>query len=159
MCFLGWTLRWVKEMDRGTASICQEFLDKGRCSALPGCPRVHRRKPFWWQLEAVGRGGAKSWVDLGSVEVLWDSVFGALWSIDIRCKDGRFPVPASSVTISNPDLVYRSEKGVDYGTRSEKALVWMSSTSGSQWWCLAYKEVKSWCSTTWYRSWQFQTPA
>ncbi len=35
----------------------------------------------------------------------------------------------------------------------------MSSTSGSHWCYLFHKEVKSWDSTTWFRIWQFQTPA
>ncbi len=29
----------------------------------------------------------------------------------------------------------------------------------SRWWYLLHKEVKSWYSTTWFRIWQFQTPA
>jgi hypothetical protein len=35
----------------------------------------------------------------------------------------------------------------------------MSSMPGSNWWNLFHKEVKSWDSTTWFRIWQFQTPA
>ncbi len=31
--------------------------------------------------------------------------------------------------------------------------------SESHWWYLFHKEVKSWDSTTWFRIWQFQTPA
>ncbi len=33
--------------------------------------------------------------------------------IDYRCDDGRFPVSASCVTTSNPDLLSSSEKGVN----------------------------------------------
>jgi hypothetical protein len=35
----------------------------------------------------------------------------------------------------------------------------MSLMSGSRWWYLTHKKVKSWDPTTWYRIWQFQTPA
>jgi hypothetical protein len=40
--------------------------------------------------------------------------------VDYRCVDGRFPVFASHVTISNPDLLSRSETGVNSGTRNRK---------------------------------------
>ncbi len=39
-------------------------------------------------------------------------------SKDYSCEDGRFPVPASCVTISNPDSPSSSETGVNTGTRS-----------------------------------------
>jgi hypothetical protein len=35
----------------------------------------------------------------------------------------------------------------------------MSSMSESHWWCLFHNEVMSWDSITWFRIWQFQTPA
>ncbi len=35
----------------------------------------------------------------------------------------------------------------------------MSSTSESRWWYLFHKEIKSWDSITWFKIWQFQTPA
>ncbi len=35
----------------------------------------------------------------------------------------------------------------------------MSSTSGSHWWYLFHKEVKSWDSSSWFTIWRFQTPA
>jgi hypothetical protein len=40
--------------------------------------------------------------------------------IDYRCEDGRFPVLASCVTISNPNLLSSSDTGVDPGIRSWK---------------------------------------
>jgi hypothetical protein len=40
--------------------------------------------------------------------------------IDYRCEDGRFPVYASCVTISNPDSLYSSETGINPGIRSWK---------------------------------------
>jgi hypothetical protein len=40
--------------------------------------------------------------------------------LDYRCEDGRFPVPASCVTISNPDSLSSSETGVNPGIRSWK---------------------------------------
>ncbi len=39
-------------------------------------------------------------------------------SINYRCEDGRFPVSASGVTISNPDPLSNSEIGVNFGLRS-----------------------------------------
>jgi hypothetical protein len=36
-------------------------------------------------------------------------------TIDYRREDGHFPVSVSCVTISNPDLLSRSETGVDPG--------------------------------------------
>ncbi len=38
--------------------------------------------------------------------------------IDYRCKDGRFPVSASCLTISNTDSRSSSETGVNHGIRS-----------------------------------------
>jgi hypothetical protein len=40
-----------------------------------------------------------------------------------------------------------------------KALNWLSSLSPSHSWYLSDGEVNSWDSTTWFRIWQFQTPA
>ncbi len=56
-------------------------------------------------------------------------------TIRYRCEDGRFPVSSSDVTFSNPDLLSRSETGVDSGIRSsEQHLSDMSSMSDSHWW-------------------------
>jgi hypothetical protein len=41
--------------------------------------------------------------------------------IDYRCEYGRFPVSASCVTISNPDLLSSRETGVNPGIRSWKS--------------------------------------
>jgi hypothetical protein len=41
-------------------------------------------------------------------------------NIDYRCEDGRFPVSASCVSISKPDLLSSSETGVNSGIRSWK---------------------------------------
>ncbi len=50
-------------------------------------------------------------------------------NIDYRCIDGRFWVPASWVTISNPNSLSRSETGVNPGIRSWKK-------RSSEWaWC------------------------
>ncbi len=38
--------------------------------------------------------------------------------VDYRCKDGRFPVSASCVTMSNPDSLSRSKTEVNTGIRS-----------------------------------------
>jgi hypothetical protein len=66
----------------------------------------------------------------------------------------------SCVTISNPNLLSRSEKTVYPGMRSwKKALVWLGSMSVSHWWYRFPREVKRWDSTAWFRIWQFQTPA
>jgi hypothetical protein len=40
--------------------------------------------------------------------------------IDYGCEDGRFPVFASCVAISNPDSLSSSETGVNPGIRSLK---------------------------------------
>jgi hypothetical protein len=39
-------------------------------------------------------------------------------STDHRCEDGHFPVSASSVTASDPNLLSSSETGVNPGIRS-----------------------------------------
>ncbi len=43
------------------------------------------------------------------------------WTIDYKCGDGRFPVSANCVTISNLDLRSSSETWVNPGKRSEKS--------------------------------------
>jgi hypothetical protein len=40
--------------------------------------------------------------------------------VDYRCEDGKFPVSASCVPISNPDSLSSSETGVDPEIRSWK---------------------------------------
>jgi hypothetical protein len=42
--------------------------------------------------------------------------------IDYRCEDGRFPVSARSVTISNPNSLSSREAGDNPGIRSWKRL-------------------------------------
>jgi hypothetical protein len=65
----------------------------------------------------------------------------ALESIDYRCEDGRFPVSASCVVISNPRSLASSETGVNPGRRSWKSTYlielevrkpWVVSISQSQ---------------------------
>jgi hypothetical protein len=68
-------------------------------------------------------------------------------------------VSASCVTASDPDSLSNSEQGLILGYKAEDELILMSSMSESRWWCLLYKEWKSYDSTTWFRIWQFQTPA
>ncbi len=75
------------------------------------------------------------------------------WSvliIDYKCEDGRFSVPARCVTISNPNSLSSCETGVNPGLRSWNARMWLSSMSGSHWWHLFHKEVKTWESTSWF---------
>ncbi len=43
-----------------------------------------------------------------------------MFPVDYRCEDVRFPVPASCVTISNPNSLSSSETGVNPGIRSWK---------------------------------------
>ncbi len=81
-----------------------------------------------------------------------------LETIDYTREDGRFPVPASYGTTSNPNLLPSSEAGVIPAIRSWKTLIWKSLASESHWWYLLHKEVKSWDSTIWFRIWQNQTP-
>ncbi len=82
-----------------------------------------------------------------------------VWPMDYRRKDGRFPVSASCVTISNSNSLSSSKTEFNPWRRSWKTLIWMSVMSKSRWWYLFRKEVKSWDLTTWFRNWQFQTPA
>jgi hypothetical protein len=82
--------------------------------------------------------------------------------IDYRCEDGRFPVSASCVTISNLDSLSSSKTVVTPGIRSwkKKTLISLSLLmSESHWWHLLHREVKSGDWTTWFRIWQFQNVA
>ncbi len=80
-------------------------------------------------------------------------------SIDYTREDCRFPVSESCVTISNTKLLSSSEAGVNLGIGSWKSTYLIELKVRKHWWYLFHKEVKSWESTTWFRIWQFQTPA
>jgi hypothetical protein len=77
------------------------------------------------------------------------------------CEDGRFPVSASCVSISNPDLLSSSEAGVNRGIISwlKNLSEWARYQKAVNSWYPFRKELKSWDSTTWFRNRQLQTPA
>jgi hypothetical protein len=73
------------------------------------------------------------------------------WSFSSVCKlRGIKAGPLSSSDTEVNPLIIRSWI---------KALIWMSLMSESQWWNLFHTEVKSWDYATWFRTWQYQTPA
>jgi hypothetical protein len=87
------------------------------------------------------------------------TIINPSFPIDFGCEDSRCLVSESWVAISNPDFLSSSETGVNPVMRSWKSTFWMSSMSEGLCWNLFHKEEKSWDSTTWFRIWQFQTPA
>ncbi len=91
------------------------------------------------------------------VESTWS---GGGKSIGYRCEDGRLPLSASCVAISNPDLLYSSETGVDPWMRSWKKrlseCVQCQKAIGGIYFT---KRVKNWDSTAWFRIWHVQTQA
>jgi hypothetical protein len=67
-------------------------------------------------------------------------------AIDYRCKNERFPVSWSCVTIANPDTLSSSETGVNLGIRS-----WKKHSSEWAWWQEAIGEIyftKKWRAET-----------
>ncbi len=101
---------------------------------------------------------------------LFDCVYHCVLSsksdviMDFRCEGGNFPVSSSSVTISNPHSLSSSETGINHEKKEilkkmTKVLTWMSSILESHRCYLFYSEEKSYDCTTWFRIWQFQTPA
>jgi hypothetical protein len=70
-----------------------------------------------------------------------------------------FQCPQLARQLRTPICFPAVKQGLILKWKAEKALVWMSMTSTSDWWLLFHKEVKSRDSTTWFRICPFQTLA
>jgi hypothetical protein len=70
--------------------------------------RPRKQKMMWFGIPG-------NWIMISGHNHVYDR---RVQHIDYECEDGRFPVPASCVTISNPNLLSSSETGVNPGIRS-----------------------------------------
>jgi hypothetical protein len=124
-----WTEDNFKEQSR-VANLTAKKIFHWSCQLLP----IGAEEQIWGRCNIIGINETfhfnsyfifllRTW----GVQIIQNRCGEAQWHIDYRCEDGRFPVSASCVTISNPDSLSSSGKGVNPGMRSwkKKTLIWM----------------------------------
>ncbi len=81
------------------------------------------------------------------------------WNLTIDVNMAVFSCPRVAWQFQTPICFQAVKQGLILEQEVEKAHIWMSSMSGTNWCRLFHKDVKSWDSSTWFRIWNYQTPA
>ncbi len=142
------------------APMCNEVRLLESCHPPHLGPVIPEVNSVWFKLflyHHTGHGPTSLFLTQGS---FYFHIFFStgVHNTNYRCEDGRFLVSASCVTIQNLQQGNKA-KSWNKKLKIKKALIWLSVMWESYWWHIVCEKVKSWDFTTWFRIWQFQTPA